>query len=132
MYTFTYLNDLANKFEIFRKILKDNGYLLIRVHQYKFSKTYHMFNHFKKLEKAKHTFNHFSNNSLINLFNFHNFDIVLFEKNIEGITIIAKKIKNKKYKMIGNYKFEIFYIKYLVFLISNIMLLIQKIKIKIR
>ena len=90
LYTFTYLNDLANKFEIFRKILKDNGYLLIRVHQYKFSKTYHMFNHFKKLEKAKHTFNHFSNNSLINLFNFHNFDIVLFEKNIEGITIIAK------------------------------------------
>ncbi len=132
LYTFTYINDLAKKFKIFRKILQNNGYLLIRVHQYKFSKSYHLLNHFKKLIKAKHTFNHFSDNSLKNLFNFHNFDIVLFDKNIEGITIIAKKIKKKEFNKIGNYNFEIFYIKYLVFLISNIMLFVHKIKIKIR
>lgn len=132
LYAFTYVNDLAKKFKIFRKILLNNGFLLIRVHQYKFSKSYHKLNHFKKLVKEKHTFNHFSNTSLKNLFNFHNFNIILFEKNIEGVTIIAKKVKSKKYKRIGNYKFEIFYIKYLVFLISNILLYLHKFKIKIR
>ncbi len=132
LYTFTYINDLAEKFKIFRKILINNGYLLIRVHQYKFSKTYHQKNHFKKLKNAKHTFNHFSENSLKNLFNFHNFDILMFDKNIEGVTIIARKIKKKKYKKIGNYKFEIFYIRHLVFLISNIMLLVHKMKINLR
>ncbi len=132
LYTFTYINDLAKKFKIFRKILKNNGYLLIRVHQYKFSKSYHQLNHFKKLVKAGHTFNHFSDNSLKNLFNFHNFDIMLFDRNIEGITIIAKKIKKKKFYKIGNFNFEVFYIKYLVFLISNIMLFVHGIKIKIR
>ncbi len=132
LYTFTYIDNLATKFKIFRKILKNQGYLLIRVHQYKFSKSYSMFNQFQKLDDGKIVYNHFSDNSLKNLFNFHNFDIVLFEKNIEGVTIIAKKIKKKEYEKIGNYKFELFYIKYLVFLISNILLLVHKIKIKIR
>ncbi len=133
LYALTYVYDLANKFEIFKKILKNNGYLLIRVHQYKFSKSYWRANHFKNThKKSEVACNYFSNNSLKNLFNFHNFDIVLFEKNIEGVTIIAKKSKIKNYKMIGNYKFEIFYIRYLVFLISNIFLLLHKIKIKMR
>ena len=56
----------------------------------------------------------------------------MFDKNIEGVTIIARKIKKKKYKKIGNYKFEIFYIRHLVFLISNIMLLVHKMKINLR
>ncbi len=133
LYALTYVNDLANQFEIFRKILKDNGYILLRVHQYKLSKSYWMVNHFKNVQKKSEVaFNYFSNNSLKNLFNFHNFDIVLFEKNIEGVTVIAKKTKKKNYKIIGNYKFEIFYIRYLVFLISNIFLFLHKIKIKMR
>ena len=95
LYTLTYLNDLGDKFEIFRNILKDDGYLLIRVHQYKFSKTYHLLNHFQKLAKAKHTFNHFSNNSLKI---YSTFIILIYfytKKNIEGITIIAKKVKKR-------------------------------------
>ena len=45
-------------------------------------------------------------------------------------TIIAKvKIKNKK---IGNYEFEIFYIKHLMYLISNFLLNVYKLKNKIR
>ena len=87
------VNDLANKFKIFRKILKDGGYLLIRVHQYKFSKSYWKANHIKSGKKKEVSSNHFSTNSLKNLFNFHNFEIVLFEKNIEGVTIIGKKMK---------------------------------------
>ena len=130
LYVFTYIHDLADSFNIFRKILKDDGYILLRIHQYKFSKTYWQRDHFKIL--GKKVTNHFSNNSLKNLFNFHNFDIVLFEKNIEGVTIIAKKVKNKKYERIGNYKFEIFYIRYLVFLISNIFLFLHKIKVRLR
>ena len=133
LFALTYVNDLANKFKIFRKILKDGGYLLIRVHQYKFSKSYWKANHFQEVGKKKEvSSNHFSTNSLKNLFNFHNFEIVLFEKNIEGVTIIGKKVKNINYKRNGNYRLEIFYIKYLVFLISNIFLLLNKIKIKIR
>lgn len=133
LYTFTYINDLAKKFEIFRNILKDNGFILIRVHQYKYSKSYWKADHFKVVGKGKEiSSNHFSTHSLKNLFNFHNFDIILFEKNIEGVTIIAKKVKNKKYERVGNYKFEIFYIRYLVFLISNIFLYLHKIKIKLR
>ena len=81
---------------------------------------------------GKKVTNHFSNNSLKNLFNFHNFDIVLFEPNLDGTTMIAKKVKKKKYKMIGNYKFEIFYLNYLLFYVSNIMLGLYKIKIKVR
>ena len=130
LYVFTYIHDLADNFNIFRKILKDDGYILLRIHQYKFSKTYWQRDHFKIL--GKKVTNHFSNNSLKNLFNFHNFDIVLFEPNLDGTTIIAKKVKKKKYKMIGNYKFEIFYLNYLLFYVSNIMLGLYKIKIKVR
>ena len=76
--------------------------------------------------------NHFSNNSLKNLFNFYNFDVLLIESNLDGTTIIAKKVKNKKYKKIGNYEFEIFYIKHLMYLISNFLLNVYKLKNKIR
>ena len=130
LYVFTYISDLNEIFIIFRKILKDNGHILIRVHQYKYSKSYCQKNHFNIL--GKKVTNHFSNNSLKNLLNFHNFDIVLFESNLDGTTIIAKKVKNKKYERVGNYKYEIFYVKYLIFLISNIMLILYKIKIRIR
>ena len=53
LFALTYVNDLANKFKIFRKILKDGGYLLIRVHQYKFSKSYWKANHFQEVEEKK-------------------------------------------------------------------------------
>ena len=53
LFALTYVNDLANKFKIFRKILKDGGYLLIRVHQYKFSKSYWKANHFQEVGKKK-------------------------------------------------------------------------------
>lgn len=130
LYVFTYLTDLNQVFKIFRKILKSGGYILLRVHQYKFSKTYWQRNHFKVL--GKKATNHFSNNSLKNLFNFYNFDVLLIESNLDGTTIIAKKVKNKKYKKIGNYEFEIFYIKHLMYLISNFLLNVYKLKNKIR
>ena len=64
---FTYIYDIAEKFEIFKKILKKNGYLLIHVHQFKFSST------FRKTDKiiSQTVANQFSNQSLINIFNFH-------------------------------------------------------------
>lgn len=130
LYVFTYLDDLNQVFKIFRKILKNDGYILLRVHQYKFSKTYWQHDHFRVL--GKKATNHFSNSSLKNLFNFHNFNVLLIESNLDGTTIIAKKVKNKKYKKIGNYKFEIFYIKHLMYLISNFLLGLYKFKNKIR
>lgn len=130
LYVFTYIDDLHKIFKILRKILKKDGFILIRVHQYKFSKTYSQLKHFKK--QGDYVCNHFSNTSLKNLFNFHNFDIVSLETNMDGTTIIAKKTEKKNSKMIGSFQFEIFYIKYLVFIISNIILAIHKFKLKIR
>ena len=45
--------------------LKDNGYILIRVHQYKYSKSYWQADHFKVAGKDKEiSSNHFSTHSL--------------------------------------------------------------------
>ncbi len=131
LYVFTYIYDLAEKFKIFHDILKDDGYLLIRVHQYKFSKSYSSYNYFQNKNIAT---NHFSNTSLNNLLNFHNFDVIKIERNIDGTTLIAKK-KNKKsikYERSGNHNFEIFYIKYMIFIVSNVVLFIHKIKLTFR
>ena len=54
------------------------------------------------------------------------------KKSLKIKSLIIKKIKKKKFNKIGNFNFEVFYIKYLVFLISNIMLFVHGIKIKIR
>lgn len=130
LYVFTYITDFYEVIKIFRKILKDNGHILIRVHQYKYSQSYWQKNHFKVL--GNNTTNHFSNNSLKNLFNFHNFNIVLFESDLNGTTIIAKKVKKKEYKRIGDYKYEVFYVKHLIFLISNMMRIILKIRKRLK
>ena len=53
--------------------------------------------------------------------------------NIDGTTIIAKKLNKKiNYKRSGIIGFEIFYIKYLTFYIANIMHFFLLLKIKIR
>ena len=63
----------------------------------------------------------------------HNFSVISLESNIDGTTIIAKKINKKiQYKRSGIVAFEIFYIKYLTFLIANILYFFQFIKIKLR
>ena len=129
LYVFTYIYDIAEKFEIFKKILKKNGYLLIHVHQFKFSSS------FRKTDKIIHqtVVNQFSNQSLINIFNFHNFEIVFLNSKIDGTTIIAKKSNNKNfYKRVGNLKFEVLYFKYLARFFGAIMYIFLYIKIKIR
>ena len=98
LYTFTYINDLAEKFKIFRKILINNGYLLIRVHQYKFSKTYHQKNHFKKLKNAKHTFNHFSENSLKTYLIFIILIFLCLIKILKALLLLQEKLKKRNTK----------------------------------
>ena len=130
LYVFTYIYNISEILSIFNKILKNNGYVLIRVHRYKFSNTYRQHNHFEVQNTVP---NHFSNHSLKNLFTIHNFSIVLLESNIDGTTIIAKKLNKKiNYKRSGIIGFEIFYIKYLTFYIANIIHFFQLLKIKIR
>ena len=129
LFVFTYIYDIADKFKIFRKILKKDGYLLIHVHQFKFNSS------FRKKNKivSEVVANQFSNQSLKNLFNIHNFQIIFFDAKIDGTTIIAKKLsKTKKYKKTGNIYFEIFYFKYLLYFISQIMFILLNIKVKIR
>tara|TARA_B100001057_G_scaffold263084_1_gene263241 strand:- start:6920 stop:7765 length:846 start_codon:yes stop_codon:yes gene_type:complete len=129
LFVFTYVYDIADKFKIFRKILKKDGYLLIHVHQFKFSSS------FRKKNKivSEVVANQFSNQSLKNLFNIHNFQIIFFNAKIGGTTIIAKKLsKTKKYKKTGNIYFEIFYFKCLLYFISQIMFILLNIKVKIR
>jgi len=102
---------------------------LIHVHQFKFSSS------FRKADKIIHqtVVNQFSNQSLINIFNFHNFEIVFLNSKIGGTTIIAKKSNNKNfYKRIGNLKFEVLYFKYLARFFGAIMYIFLYIKIKIR
>ena len=130
LFVFTYVYDIADKFKIFRKILKKDGYLLIHVHQFKFSSS---FRNKKNKILSKVQANQFSNQSLKNLFNIHNFQIIFFKAKIDGTTIIAKKLsKTKKYKKTGNIYFETFYFKYLSYFISQIMFILLNIKIKIR
>lgn len=129
LFVFTYIYDIAGKFKIFKKILKKDGYLLIHVHQYKFSSS------FRKKNKVTSNVvaNQFSNQSLINLFNFHNFEIIFFESKVGGTTIIAKKSTKKNvYKRIGNLNYEVIYFKYLARFFGTIMYLLLSIKIKIR
>mgnify|MGYP001403183819 CR=1 FL=1 len=129
LFVFTYIYDIAEKFKIFKKILKKDGYLLIHVHQYKFSSS------FRKKDKiiSNVVANQFSNQSLINLFNFHNFEIVFFESKVGGTTIVAKKSTKKNvYKRIGNLSYEVLYFKYLARFFGTIMYLLLSIKIKIR
>ena len=131
LYVFTYVYNISEILDIFYKILKNNGYILIRVHRYKFSNSYRQHNHFEVLKSG--VANHFSNHSLKNLFTIHNFSVISLESNIDGTTIIAKKINKKiNYKRNGVIGFEIFYLKYLTFYISNIMHFFQLLKIKIR
>ena len=90
-----------------------------------------------RLEKnkivSKVVANQFSNQSLKNLFSIHNFQIIFFKAKIDGTTIIVKKLnKTKKYKKNGNIYFEIFYFKYLLHFISQIMFILLNIKVKIR
>ena len=130
LYVLTYIYNISEILSIFNKILKNNGYVLIRVHRYKFSNTYRQHNHFEVQNTVP---NHFSNHSLKNLFTIHNFSIILLESNIDGTTIIAKKLNKKiNYKRSGIIGFEIFYLKYLTFYMANIMHFIQLLKIKIR
>lgn len=129
LYVFTYIYDIAEKFKIFRKILKKDGYLLVHVHQFKFSSS------FRKKGKIIYDIvaNQFSNESLINLFNFHNFEIIFMKSKVDGTTIIAKKSNKKNiYKRIGNLKYEVLYFKYLARYFGIIMYLLHSIKIKIR
>jgi 2-polyprenyl-3-methyl-5-hydroxy-6-metoxy-1,4-benzoquinol methylase len=130
LYVFTYIYNISEILNIFNKILKNNGYVLIRVHKYKFSNSYRKYNDFEIQNGVP---NHFSNHSLKNLFTIHNFSIILLESNVNGTTIIAKKINKKiNYKRSGIIGFEIFYLKYLTFYIANIMHFILLLKIKIR
>ena len=129
LFVFTYIYDIAEKFKIFKKILKKNGYLFIHVHQYKFSSS------FRKKGKiiSNIVANQFSNQSLKNLFSFHNFEIVFFKSKVGGTTIIARKSTDKiSYKRIGSLKFEVFYFKYLLKFISFIMFILLACKIKMR
>ncbi len=130
LYVFTYIYNISEILNIFYKILKNNGYVLIRVHRYNFSNTYKKHNYFKVHNTTP---NHFSNHSLKNLFSIHNFSIISIESNIDGTTIIAKKLNRKiYYKRSGTLSFEIFYLKYLIFYIGHIMHFFQVLKIKIR
>ena len=131
LYVFTYVYNISEILNIFNKILKNNGYVLIRIHRYKFSNSYRQYNHFGKINYA--VSNHFSNHSLKNLFMIHNFSVILLKSNIDGTTIIAKKLNKKiKYKKSGIVGLEIFYLKYLTFYIANILHFFELIKIKIR
>jgi len=94
LYVFTYIYNIFEILNIFNKILKNNGYVLIRVHRYKFSNSYRQHNHFGLLNKG--VSNHFSNHSLKNLFMIHNFSLILLKSNIDGTTIIAKKLNIRK------------------------------------
>ena len=61
----------------------------------------------------------------------HNFSVILLKSNIDGTTIIAKKLNKKiKYNKSGIVGFEIFYLKYLTFYIANIMHFFQLVKIR--
>jgi 2-polyprenyl-3-methyl-5-hydroxy-6-metoxy-1,4-benzoquinol methylase len=131
LYVFTYIYNISEILNIFNKILKNNGYVLIRVHKYKFSNSYRQHNHFELLNEG--VSNHFSNHSLKNLFMIHNFSVIFLKSTIDGTTIIAKKLNKKiKYKKSGIVGLEIFYLKYLTFYIANIMHFFQFLKIKIR
>ena len=133
LYVFTYIYNISEILNIFNKILKNNGYILIRVHRYKFSDTYRQYKHFEILKKGNATINHFSNHSLKNLFTIHNFSIISIKSNIDGTTIIAKKSSRKlNYKISGTIGFEIFYLKYFTFYVANLLHFIQLLKIKIR
>ena len=122
LFTLTYITNFDQMLKTIKKILKDNGCILFRVHQYKFSNHIHNFESFIEKDKDESTqVSFFSNNSLRNIFQIHNLEIIYFESNLNGTTVILKKNKvQKPYKKFGNYKFEIFYLKYLVLFISKL------------
>jgi SAM-dependent methyltransferase len=115
-YSLTYIKDLNSLFQIFNKIIKKNGYIFILVHQYKF--TNYLAN--KKIFKITGQNNMFSSSSLINVLKINNFNYFKIKNKINGTEIIAQKKFTKK-KLIGNYKFEIFYLKYISYIIANIL-----------
>jgi SAM-dependent methyltransferase len=122
-YSLTYIEDLNSLFKIFNKILKKNGYLFILVHQYKF--TNYLAN--RKILKITNQNNLFSGNSLINILKLNNFCCLKIKNSINGTDILAQKKITKK-DLIGNYKYEILYLKYLSYPIAillNFYLLIK-------
>ena len=134
LFTLTYVTNFSSMLNTLKKILKDDGFILFRVHQYKFSNHIHNPDSFKVKEYDQSTqVSFFSNDSLKNLFNIHNFNIVYFESNINGTTIILKKNKIKvPFVKRGNYKYEIFYLRYLVILISKFIRIFIKIRSEIK
>ena len=130
----TYVLDLKKTFNLFYKFLKDDGYLMLYLHQYKFSRYIHSPEYLENISSAKQA-NIFSDESIKNLLLLNNFNLIYMNSNINATFIIAKKsikknYKNKK-KLYGNVKFEIFYLKYLLIIISKILNLFFYIKVKL-
>lgn len=130
----TYVLDLKKTFNLFYKFLKDDGYLMLYLHQYKFSKYIHSHEYLDSIIKAEQSII-FSDESIKNLLLFNNFNLIYMNSSINGTFVIAKKsikkdYKNKK-KLYGNVNFEIFYIKYLLIIISKILNLFFNIKKKL-
>ena len=126
--TLTYVYDIKKMFNIFYKILNNDGYLIFYLHQYKFSKHISNQKYFDSMGFSEQA-NIFSNSSLKNLLLINNFEIVHFNSNIDATLLIAKKSINKlKYSRQGSIKFEIFYIKYLLIKISKFFLFLFKTK----
>ncbi len=126
----TYVYDIKKILNLFNKILKKNGYLMLYVHQYKFSK--HVSNQ-KYLDSMgfSEQANIFSNYSLKNLLLINNFKILYFSSNISSTLLIAKKMSSKlNYKRNGHLGFEIFYIRHLLIKISKIILFIFNFKVR--
>lgn len=115
-YSLTYIEDLNSLFKIFNKILKKNGYLFILVHQYKFTNL--LAN--RKILRITAQNNLFSGNSLINILKLNNFNCLKIKNSINGTDILAQKKITKK-NLIGNYKFEILYLKYLSYPIASLL-----------
>jgi SAM-dependent methyltransferase len=115
-YSLTYIEDLNSLFKIFNKILKNNGYIFILVHQYKF--TNHLAD--KEILKITRQNNLFSSSSLINILTSNDFNCLKIKNRINGTDILAQKQFSKK-KLIGNYQWEIFYLKYLSYPIASLL-----------
>ena len=113
----TYIPNLYETFQIFKKILVNKGYVFITVHQFFFS------NQIKNLKVLK---THgasviFSRNSLKNLFKIFNFKILYSKHNINGSEIILQNhvSQNLKLGISTTIKLEKIYLKYFTNIVFN-------------